>query len=387
MMMKAPLLLAGFTALCLAAARAPATPITPHDDAEVVETLPADAARAQDKRLRRLLEAAPRDAGIALAAARRDLERARTLGDPRYAGHALAAIAPWTDVATMPPELLLMRATLQQYLHDFDGAAELLERLTARPPTAVHAQALLTLATVRRVQGRYDASDVACRRLPEFGADLYARACLAENAGLRGQADAARRTLQALLAAPGLPREAAAWLTTTLAELEQRAGHGDAADRAYRRALELDADGYTKLAYADFLIDERRPAEALAALAGEVRSDAVLLRLAIAGAAAGAPAAAADAAELRARIAQANLRPEAVPLHAREQAMFALQIEHRADLALALARGDVQHQREPLDLLVLARAARAAASPAALGEARSLVNRMNLHDHRIDALL
>ena len=58
---------------------------------------------------------------------------------------------------------------------------------------------------------------------------------------------------------------------------------------------------------------------------------------------------------MRERIALANERPEARVFHGREQAMFALAVEHDAERALALARGDVARQREPLDLLVLRR--------------------------------
>ena len=65
---------------------------------------------------------------------------------------------------------------------------------------------------------------------------------------------------------------------------------------------------------------------------------------------------------MRDRIAQANQRPEAKKLHGREQAMFALFVEEAPARALALARGNVEQQREPLDLLLLAEAAQARAA-------------------------
>ncbi|HEV8695790.1 MAG TPA: hypothetical protein VGQ93_16635, partial [Lysobacter sp.] len=135
------------------------------------------------------------------------------------------------------------------------------------------------------------------------------------------------------------------------------------------------------------LIEQKRPADALALLQGQTRSDAVLLRLAIAGTQAKTASAAADAAEMRERIALANERPDAKVFHGREQAMFALMVEHQPARALELARGNVARQREPLDLLVLAQAARASGRAEALREARRLVAQMGLHDQRTQALL
>jgi tetratricopeptide (TPR) repeat protein len=367
---------------------AQSTPIVPGNENEVIEVLPTIIGdRTEARRLQRQLKAAPQDASLAVATARRFLAQAHAMGDPRFAGMAMAAIAGWNDLATMPSQVLLMRGTLQQYLHDFDASAQSLEVLLARPVSPEHAQARLTLATVRRVQGHYGASDQSCRQLENLGAHAYSRACLAENAGLQGHYDEARQQLQGLLASVQLPPPARGWLTTTLAELEQRAGRNEKADAAFRTALALDPDAYTRLAYADFLIDTHRPAAALILLHDEVRSDAVLLRLVMAEAASCAPSAAADATELRTRFALANERPEARLVHGREQAMFALEIEHRPDIALVLAQGNVRHQREPLDLLVLARAAHAASDANAIKAARALITEMDLHDTRIDAAL
>ena len=52
-----------------------------------------------------------------------------------------------------------------------------------------------------------------------------------------------------------------------------------------------------------------------------------------------------------------------------------------------LARGDVARQREPLDLLVFAQAARASGQREAIEEVRRLKASIGLHDRRIDALL
>ena len=367
---------------------ASAEPITPSRDDEVIEVLPAASAnRDEDRRLRRQLAERPNDAALAVSVATRDFERAREAGDPRFAGLALAALRPWRDAADAPSDVLLMRATLQQYLHEFDASVDTLRRLVARPDGERQAQAWLTLATVLRVQGKYDGSDAACRHVGSAGAPLYASACQAENAGLRGQVDEARATFTGLLRDPQTPAATRGWLMTSLAELEERDGRVAAADQTYRAALATGPDSYTAAAYADFLIAQQRPGEALDALAGETRTDPILLRLAIAGSEAGHADAARDVAEMRARIALANERPDAKKFHGREQAMFALHIDRDAARALELARGDVEQQREALDLLVLAQAARATGRKAALDEVRELKQSIGLHDRRIDALL
>jgi uncharacterized protein (TIGR02996 family) len=372
--------------LLLAAGLAQAATIVPASDSEVVETLPAASGnRVEERKLRRQLAAQPKDAASATELAKRLLDQAREQGDPRFVGQALSALQAWNDPGQAPDDVLLMQATLRQYMHEFDTAARLLELLVARQPR--DAQAWLTLATVRRVQGRYAQSDAACRGLSNLAAALYAAACRAENDALRGNVDAARGSLKQLLVAPRLAPQTRSWLLTTLAELEERAARPADAEGAFRAALSAHPDSYTTLAFADFLMHNGRDAEALALLKGQRRTDAVLLRLAIAGARSKSAEAARDASEMRERISLANQRPESRQLHAREQAMFALWVERQPQRALALARDDVTLQREPLDLLVLAQAARASGEAAALRDADRLRKEIALHDRRLDALL
>nr|MDQ2734554.1 hypothetical protein [Pseudomonadota bacterium] len=118
----------------LLAPRGVAEPITPSRDDEVIDILPATSAtRDEDRRLRKQLAARPQDARLAVSVTHRDLARAREAGDPRFAGLALAALRPWPDAGSAPAEVLLMRATLQQYLHEFDESVASLRQLLARP--------------------------------------------------------------------------------------------------------------------------------------------------------------------------------------------------------------------------------------------------------------
>ena len=373
--------------LFLVALQAHAVPLMPGRDDEVVEVLTATSGnRLAERELRKRLAARPSDARLALTVARQYLSQARSSGDPRFAGLALAALSPWPDPKTSPADVLLMRADLQQYLHDFDASVANLRLLLARPGTP-SPHAWLVLATVLRVQGKYAESDQACRAVASVGAAMYSSACLAENESLRGNVAQARSTFATLLADPTLNDAGKGWLLTSMAELEERDGRVAQADALYRKVLALGPDSYASTAYADFLIAQHRPAEALKVLQNDTRTDAVLLRLAIAGVQANAPGAASDVAEMRDRINLANERPDARIFHGREQAMFALFVDRAPDRALALARGDVAQQREPLDLLVFAEAAKASGQREAIDAARKLKSDLGLHDRRIDAAL
>ncbi|MEJ7687935.1 MAG: hypothetical protein WKG52_13640 [Variovorax sp.] len=371
---------------------AQAQPRVPASDEVIVETLPFVAGWArEERRLRRELAQRPRDESVAIAAAQAYLELARSQGDARYAGRAMGALQAWEPVSaeSTPASVLVMHATVAQFLHDFDGAEATLKMALAREPS--NAQAWITLATILRVRGRYAESDTACRSLARVGPALYGVACLAENAGLRGDHVAARTALQGLLADAALqgPRNAGTrqWLLTSVAEIEELAGRPAAADAAYRQALDAERSGYLLLAYSDFLQRRGRAVEVAALLAKEPRSDAVLLRLAAAHRSGPGQPTSPEARELQARFEAAAVRPGTAAVHAREEALFALDVQDDPQQALALARLNVQLQREPIDLLVFARAAVAAHDEAARREVKALLQRIGLKDARIDAIL
>lgn len=377
---------AAFAAALLAMAdiATAASPAVQDGDAVIESFAVSPSATAAQRDLRRQLSARPDDPATALRFARHQLALSRAQGDPRPAGQALAALQPWPDPRTAPLPVLLMRADLQQHLHDFDGARASLEQLLRRDPR--QSQAWLTLATLHRLQGRYAASVDACRRVLDAGAVFHGQACLAETEGLQGQVDAARRALTRL-------RDSAvddgqrAWVCTTLAELEARNSRPAAAQAAYQCALALSADGYARISFADFLLDQGRAGEVAAVLSDQPRSDSVLLRLAMAAAKTKSSSLARDRDELASRLMRPAGSEREQAGHAREQALWALWVQGDARKALSFARLNLGLQREPLDLLLMARAARAGGDAQALAELARIKKDMGLHDERLDALL
>lgn len=377
-------------ALLLAVGAARAQPWQPTSDQEVVETLPMQtAARQQQARWRQAWLASPRDASLAVAAARQYLALAREQGDARYAGLALGALQAWPLGRPTPVEVLVTRATVAQYLHDFEGAAALLQQALLASPT--HAQAWLTLATVRRVQARLADSDAACNSLLRMGQEVHGSACLAENLSLRGRNDEARQALLKLLSRPELRATSEQglrqWLLTTLAELEERAGQGQAAEKAWQQAQALGPHPYVQTGHADHLIRQGRHQEVLVLLKDAPLTDAVLLRLSVAGQRMKDPRTAAWTQALQQGLDASASRPESAQVHAREQARFALEVLQQPQQALSLARLNLKFQRETADLLVFAQAAaaqpRADQAQAALRELAQSIQTWGIQDARL----
>jgi len=350
--------------LLAAAAMAQAAPYVPASDDVVLERLPekVDPSLKTLKRMRTGLAADPRNLDLASAYAQRAIEASRASGDPRFLGAAQAALAPWWTDADAPPAALLLRATIRQSQHDFDGALADLDRVIARTGDG---QAVLTRATVLTVQGRYAAARQDCARLVRRTSALVVATCDAGPASLADDPDAAYRRLVVQLARAADDAGVRAWSLTLAGEIAARRGDAPAAEAHFEAARALDPrDAYLKGAYADFLLDQDRAREVVALLADDVRNDALLLRLALAEQRLPEHARQYDEhrRELRERFDAARRRGDVV--HRREEARYRLALEGDAAGALVLARDNWAVQREPADLRILADAARALAGSA-----------------------
>jgi hypothetical protein len=344
---------------------AQAAPFTPTDDAQVLERVPARATNPRARELQAMRQAVQRDPGnvdTAVALARRYVEEALAEGDPRYVGHAQAVLAPWWDEAAPPVPVRVLRAVLRQYDHRFDLALADLEAAVAAEPD--NAEAWSWMAAVHMVRADYAGARRACAGLAPHTSPLIGAACKAYVDSMSGRAADASHALEAALkgATDASPAERL-WVLTRLAEIEERLGHPAAAERAYNEALALGLpDTYLEAAHADFLLDRGRAAEVVKALADRGRADVLLLRLALAAHVAGDPRADGWARELGARFDAARARGDRT--HEKEEARFALALQHDVKRSLALARSNFAVQKEAADARVLLEAALAARSRA-----------------------
>jgi tetratricopeptide (TPR) repeat protein len=355
----------GCAAIVFAAA-ATAAPYVPVDDARVLERLPSGST-PQIRELRLLQGAVarpPTDLAQATALANAHVRASRVEGDPRFLGYAQAALAPWWKDPEAPTAVLMLRATILQSRHEFDASLADLGRVLQRDPR--NAQALLTRATVLTVRGNYAAARDDCNRLSALHAGVYATACLGAIDSVTGNSGPAYATLsRALESAPRIDAAGRAWAETLLGEIAHRRGD-PTAERHFRAALAAnERDLYLLGAYCDWLLDQRRAADAMALIGDEPRVDALLLRLALAQHATGRPEAAASIETLRARFEASRARGDAV--HQRENARFELVLRGDPRRALVLAQDNWKVQREPSDLLILAQAASAAGDASAIG--------------------
>jgi len=384
-------LLAGTVLLTLnaLATAVQAAPFKPRTDAEVLEVLPARATDPRMRELRRLrseLAARPTDMPTAVQLARAYYSEVAAEGDPRYIGYAQAALAPWWALPAPPMPVRVMRAMLLQFSHHFDAAVADLAAVTEQDPDQGEAWAWQT--AIHLVRADYAKARHSCAEMARLATPLIAAGCAAQIDSLTGKASAAAAALrQALARDPNAKAAEQLWVLTRLGEIEARLGQFAAAEAAFRRALSLDiTDGYLLAAYADFLLDQGRPAEVLPLLNDRERSDLLLLRLALAAKALNSPALAAWQAELTARFDAARLRGDTV--HEKEEARFILGLlgPTHAARALELAQQNYAVQREPADARVLLEAALAAGQPTAAAPVLAWMKSSGIESQRLQSL-
>jgi Tfp pilus assembly protein PilF len=345
----------------LVPARLWAEPYTPRDDAAVLERLPLaplDAAARRQRELRAELAARPDDVARATQLAGLYIDSGRRSADPRFYGYAQSVLAPWWHEATPPVPVLVLRATIRQHDHDFAAALNDLAAALHADPT--NAQAWLTQAVVQQVRGDYTAARASCEQVLQLATPLVGVICISGVDSLSGKAETSYAALvRAFERSPNADTPTRRWALTTLAEMAARRGDAARAEAHFQAALALGPrDDYLRGAYADFLLDQERPADVRTLLADALQSDALLLRLAIAEARLAAPQRDAHVQMLRDRFAAARRRGDSV--HRREEARFALELLGDVPTALALARDNWAVQREGWDARLLLAAARAA---------------------------
>lgn len=348
-----------------------AAPHIPKDEKQVLEGLPdksSSTASRQLKQLRQRLAADPVNARLASELADSYYRIAQRQGDPRYIGYAQSVLAPWQGKADAPDEILVARALVTQFLHDFGAARQDLDTVLTRHPD--DPAALSIRAILQLVQADFGGALADCRALARANASLVAAACEPTVRAITGDA---RTAYEDLLAALQRHRDAPVnerlWVLIRLAEIAQRTGDAGRAEKHFRDALALGVgDQYLLAVYAEFLLDQKRPQEAIALLRGETRNDVLLFRLALAEKLAGAAQAGEHEKLLAARIAAARMRGD--KLHLSDEAQFELHFRDDPQAALRLAQENwASRQREPSDVRLLLETALAAGNAAAAAPA------------------
>ena len=342
-----------------------AAPFAPENDEQVLERLPlaANSVSRELRILRNALNANPRQLDLAIKLSLRYIDLGKAEADPRYYGYAQGVLTPWWSVPEPPPEVLLLRALILQNRHDFDSALHDLGKLLLRQPG--NAQAWLAQTVILQVRARYDEAQRSCLPLLELEGALAASTCLGNIGSLTGHAAKSYDFIRdALQETQVMSIDQRLWSLTVLAEIAARMGKNKEADQFFKEALNVRGqDVYLLSAYADFLLDQRRPVEVVALLADKTRIDGLLLRVALAKQQLGANDLPDIVSQLKARFAASRLRGD--NLHQGDEARFALYLLKQPQQALRLAQANWAWQREPKDARILLEAAIAAGDHAA----------------------
>jgi tetratricopeptide (TPR) repeat protein len=329
--------------------------------------------------------AAP-DAIGAAQTARELIERARTEREPRYFGYAEAVIQPWLKSAgAANPELLLLKADIQQNRHEFANAIATLDRAIqgqSRDP-----RAYLQRASIQMVRGEFSAARADCRELITGGEIAIGSVCMAQAVGASGNAERAEAMIRALLSnGHEFDSSTHAWALATLADLTRRRGADGEAETLLKQAVDLaPTDDSIRCALADLLLDRAANPEVVALTTVERPSLALLLRRTIA----------------QHRMKDSHVvetsrrflelididRQRSERAHLREEALFALEVTGDAQGAAKLAAANFKVQRESADIRLLARSAVAAKNSAALSELRQWLTATGYRDRKLDSLL
>jgi len=369
-------------------ANAYSAPFIPASDAEVLERLPFKASDPTTRELRRLreeLSANPNDLDKAIALAQRYYQLAMADGDPRFIGYAQDALDPWWILDEPPVAVLVQRAALRQYSHNFASALAVLKLAIQIEPR--HGTAWSLLAAIHMVQAEYAAARQDCENLHGLASSLIVVACVATVDSLSGQANQAYRSLQtAYASSSAVPANEKLWVLTRLAEISDRLGLTREADAYFQTALKLNIpDAYLLAVYAEFLLDEKRHKEVISLLRDKERSDVLLLRLALAEKTLNTARAAQHQAVIRARFDAARMRGD--KLHIQDEARFYLYFLNNPQEALRLAQENWLGQHEPSDARILLAAALAANDKAAAQPALAWYTRSRIEDRHLQSLV
>lgn len=341
----------------------------PTDDNQVIETLAKQGlatALPPELRSQRLAsQKTPDDLNLAIPLVVELLSFGKKTSDPRFYGEAEAILRPWWNLAAPPPQVLVHRANIRQFNHQFDAALEdLATYLTAVPEDS---QARVMEATIFQVTGRYQKAAESCGKLLTRRSSMFKSLC---QASARAMTEDPRpifvqlKLLTKMETKPivpstnptSVPSSEELFALGILADIALQLDDVAGAEEALRRILAAQAlDIYATITLADLLLDLNRPDEAANLACKSPDHDGLLLRC-------GRGVRLKDAARFKTILSALGERFAAEtrrqsPAHLRERAYFQLYLQDDPRSALASAQENYRTQKEPVDARLLVEAA------------------------------
>ena len=304
------------------------------------------------------------------------LAQARKSGDPRLYGQAQAKLTPWWKDKELSGRLLLHRANIKQFNHQFQPALVDLRKFLQKDPLDLKGQ--LMLMSVHLVLGQFEDAARACQAIGQINV-MIQKICTAGVLSQSGKSDEALTILQPLEGLIEIRfRAVLPYFVWTMADAYARQGRLDDAVKYYGIGLELSPnERFALAALADLWFDKNESQKTLIALKEQTQHDGLLVRLAIAQRRGGDPGLASSVAELKARFEREGLR--GASRHDREGALFQLHVLGNGKEALQLAKANWEVQRETTDVRIYLDAAVAEKSETDL---KDIVNWMKKSGYR-----
>ena len=364
-----------------------AKPYLPQNDSQIIERLSTKVGgnpSAEVRNLRSEIGKNPKDLKLALKIAKRFIELSRIESDPRYLGYAESVISNWLKMEAIPPEILVLHATIRQSNHDFDGALKDLDKALKEDET--NSQAWLTKATILQTQGAYVEAKRSCVPLLRLSDELTTISCISSAASLNGDALKSYNTLKSVVEkSKDAPVQERLWAITVLAEIAARRGEDKLAENHFKEALSIGYDNYTLSAYSDFLLKKHKAEEVVSLLSDKTRIDNLLLRLALAKKILNASDLSKHIKDLQSRFIASHLRGDNV--HQREEAIFELKLKNNSSRALELARKNWIIQRESLDAKIFLESAIACGDKASAKQVVEFIEKNKLENVELTKLV
>lgn len=289
------------------------------------------------------------------------------------------------EAAAPPPDLMILRAVLKQYFHDFEGALVDLNALLDRNPGNM--QAWLIKGNTEIILGRYESADASCKHLSGSVQPMLAALCSSRIMALTGNQDKALDLQRLFINRFATEKSLQQWSLSIAAETAIQLGDNKQAERFFRRALAIPPrDPFTLKSYSDLMLSQKRYAEVVDLLRSEQGDDGLLLRLAIAaGKVDDVSLAAKTRGMMESRLEAARLRGSR--LHELDEAIFHLELGGDYNAALVLAKRNWQTQKSLDDLRLLARAGVKAGDKSTVELARVWAIKHKLKDAVLTELL
>ena len=365
-----------------------AKPYLPQNDSQVIERLSTrlgGTPSVEVRKLRNEIAKDPKDLKLALNIAKRFIELGRTESDPRYLGYAESVISNWLKMQNPPPEILVLRATIRQSNHDFNGALKDLDKALKEDETS--AQGWLTKATILQTQGKYTEAKRSCVPLLRLSDELTIITCVSSVTSLNGDALKSYSVLKSIIEkSKEVPKQEKLWALTILAEIAVRRGEDELAEKHFKEAFSIGLyDNYLLSTYSDFLLSKGRAKEVVSLLSDKTRIDNLLLRLALAEKDLNVSALNEHTKDLQSRFIASHLRGDNV--HQREEAIFELKLKNNSKKALELAKKNWEVQREPIDAKIFLESAIACGNKSSAKRIIEFIEKNKLEDVELAELV